>query len=41
VYNDPSYAETVKMLKTKLADLRTRYKDSNELDQKYIDQIQK
>ncbi|MDZ7650541.1 MAG: DUF4976 domain-containing protein [Cytophagales bacterium] len=36
VYNDPSYPETVKMLKTRLANLRTKYKDSNELDQKYI-----
>ena len=37
VYNDPAYAETVKDLKEKLADLRVFYKDSKELDQKYID----
>ena len=37
VYNDPAYAETVKDLKGKLADLRVFYKDSKELDQKYID----
>ena len=37
VYADPAYAETVKELKTKLTDLRKEYKDSPELDQKYID----
>ncbi|MBL4560212.1 MAG: sulfatase [Labilibaculum sp.] len=37
VYNDPAYAETVKELKVKLSDLRVKYKDSDELDQKYID----
>ncbi len=40
VYDDPTYAETVKMLKAKLAGLRIKYKDSNELDKKYIDMIQ-
>ncbi|RED98380.1 sulfatase family protein [Marinoscillum furvescens] len=37
VYNDPDYAGVVAELKTKLADLRKQYKDSPELDQKYID----
>ncbi len=38
VYNDPDYQEIVKDLKAKLVDLRVKYKDSEELDQKYIDQ---
>ena len=33
VYNDPAYADVVKDLKEKLADLRVKYKDSEELDQ--------
>lgn len=37
VYNDPKYAEIVKELRVKLKDLRVQYKDSPELDQKYID----
>jgi hypothetical protein len=37
VFNDPKYAEVVKGLKIKLKDLRVKYKDSPELDQKYID----
>lgn len=37
VYDDPEYAEIVKMLKEKLAGLREKYQDSEELDQKYID----
>ncbi len=37
VYNDPAYAEVVKKLKNELAELRVKYKDSKELDQKYID----
>jgi len=36
VYNDPAYSEIVKELKVKLADLRVQYKDSKELDEKYI-----
>ena len=36
VYDDPEYAEVVAELKTKLADLRIKYQDSIELDQKYI-----
>ncbi|MBX2842638.1 MAG: sulfatase [Flammeovirgaceae bacterium] len=38
VYDDPAYQEIVKDLKAKLTDLRVKYKDSEELDQKYIDQ---
>ncbi|MCB0686823.1 MAG: sulfatase [Saprospiraceae bacterium] len=37
VYNDPAYADVVKDLTQKLADLRVKYKDSKELDQKYMD----
>jgi arylsulfatase A-like enzyme len=37
VYNAPAYADTVKDLKARLAEIRLKYKDSKELDQKYID----
>lgn len=37
VYNDPAYADVVADLKVKLTELRKQYKDSPELDQKYID----
>ena len=37
VYDDPAYADVVTELKEKLAELRVKYKDSEELDQKYID----
>lgn len=37
VYDDPAYAETVNTLKEQLKDLRAKYKDSEELDQRYID----
>ena len=37
VYDDPAYADVVADLKQKLADLRVKYKDSEELDQMYID----
>ena len=37
VYDDPAYTEIVKKLKKELAELRVKYKDSKELDQKYID----
>jgi arylsulfatase A-like enzyme len=36
VYDNPDYANVVKELTAKLADLRVKYKDSKELDQKYI-----
>jgi arylsulfatase A-like enzyme len=36
VYDDPEYADIVEELKTKLDGLRVKYKDSKELDQKYI-----
>ncbi len=37
VYNDPAYAATVAELHKKLDELRVKYKDSAELDRKYID----
>ncbi|MGB5820129.1 MAG: sulfatase [Saonia sp.] len=37
VYNDLAYADVVAELKTKLAALRVQYKDSEELDQRYIE----
>lgn len=37
VYDDPEYVEVVTELKEKLAELRVKYKDSEELDQMYID----
>jgi arylsulfatase A-like enzyme len=37
VYNDPAYAKVVEDLHKKLADLRMKYEDSEELDQMYID----
>jgi len=37
VYHDPAYSEIVKELHIKLDELRIKYKDSPELDQKYID----
>ena len=37
VFNDSNYASIVKKLKMKLGKLRTKYKDSRELDQKYIE----
>ncbi|WP_322931486.1 sulfatase [Arenibacter sp. GZD-96] len=36
VYHDPAYAEVVQQLKTELTELRKTYKDSGELDQKFI-----
>jgi len=37
VYNDPEYVDVVKELTIKLAGLRVRYKDSEELDKMYIE----
>lgn len=37
VYDDPAYAEVVAELHQQLSDLRLQYKDSPELDQKFID----
>ncbi len=37
VYHDQAYAETVDQLKIKLQALRIKYRDSVELDQKYIE----
>ena len=36
-YDNPEYAEIVKELKEKLAELRVQYEDSEELDQHFID----
>jgi arylsulfatase A-like enzyme len=36
VYDDPQYAETVAKLHTELDALRTKYMDSEELDQKFV-----
>jgi arylsulfatase A-like enzyme len=36
VFNDPAYAGVVEDLQKKLAEMRTFYKDSEELDRKYI-----
>ncbi|MEM6379255.1 MAG: sulfatase/phosphatase domain-containing protein, partial [Bacteroidota bacterium] len=41
VYEDPAYADTVANLKERLAALRIKYKDSEELDQMYIDWYKK
>ena len=37
VYDDPNYVEVVEKLHQELTDLRIKYKDSPELDKKYID----
>ncbi|SHF75446.1 Arylsulfatase A [Mariniphaga anaerophila] len=37
VYNDPAYADVVKEMKEKLTEIRAKYKDTKESDQKYID----
>lgn len=37
VIDDPQYAEVVEQLKLKLAELRVQYRDSEALDQKYIE----
>ena len=36
VYDDPAYADVVKDLTERLANLRVKYKDSEELDQKFL-----
>jgi arylsulfatase A-like enzyme len=36
VHDDPSYKDVVQMMKTKLQELRTKYKDSETLDNYYI-----
>ena len=36
VYADPAYADVVEELTLKLANLRVKYKDSEELDQKFL-----
>jgi hypothetical protein len=37
VYHDPAYADIVARLHQELDELRKKYKDSPELDRKYID----
>jgi len=37
VYEDPEYKDLVKELHAKLVEMRIKYKDSPELDQKYIE----
>ena len=41
VYSDSSYYMVVIELKKKLAQLRVKYKDSRELDLKFIEQYKK
>ncbi|MEP5600611.1 MAG: sulfatase/phosphatase domain-containing protein, partial [Algibacter sp.] len=41
VYNDPAYAETVVQLREQLKALRIKYKDSHDLDQKFINKTYK
>ena len=41
VYDDPAYAEVVVDLKARLEELRIKYLDSEELDQKFIDMYDK
>lgn len=41
VYNDPAYKEIKKKLHQQLKDIRIKYKDSKELDQKYLDMYKK
>lgn len=37
VYNDPDYADVQTTMHQRLAEMRTKYGDSNELNQKYLD----
>jgi len=36
VYDDPAYSEVVKDLTERLKNLRLKYKDSEELDKKFL-----
>lgn len=38
VYHDPAYADVVKQMKLKLKEVRKKYKDSDSLNQLYINQ---
>lgn len=40
-YDNPEYADVVEELKLKLAELRVKYEDSEELDQKFIEMYKK
>ncbi len=37
VYNDPEYADIIAEMKMKLTELRKKYKDSDDLDQYFIE----
>jgi len=41
VFNDVAYAQIKEQLTQQLAEIRTKYKDSKELDQKYYDMYKK
>jgi arylsulfatase A-like enzyme len=41
VYDDPTYASVQKNLHKRLTELRTQYGDSDELDQKFIQEFTK
>jgi len=41
VYNDPNYKEVVDKLHMELDEMRIKYKDSEELDQEYIEKYRK
>jgi hypothetical protein len=41
IYNDPAYADVQKDLHKRLTELRTQYGDSDELDQKFIQEFAK
>jgi hypothetical protein len=41
IYNDPAYANAQKDLHKRLTELRTQYGDSDELDQKFIQEFAK
>ena len=41
VYNDPAYADTVVQLRKELKELRIKYKDSHELDEKFLNKSYK
>jgi arylsulfatase A-like enzyme len=41
IYNNPEYADVQKMMHKRLAELRTKYGDSDALDQKFIQEFTK
>ncbi|MEN8158057.1 MAG: sulfatase/phosphatase domain-containing protein, partial [Bacteroidota bacterium] len=38
VYDDPTYADVINLLKKELQEMRVKYKDSDELNEKFIQQ---